>query len=97
MKYLKIDKGEGLFLKNKDENDYRPISEMVSTDIYSILFHMGDDDNVEFDEDVKSINNNATQIAYESLLVRLKDFSERKDVIKKEIDDKYKPLEEKYL
>ncbi len=97
MKYLKIDNGEGLFLQDKEKREYKPLSEMIGTDICRILLLMGDDDDVSFDDNIHTINNDATRIVYDNLLNRFKDFSEKKDAIRSEIDCKYKPLEEKYL
>ena len=97
MKYLRIDSGEGEFLQDKDTQEYKQISEMVSNDILDLLIIMSEDDDIQFDEDISLIKNAVTKIVYENLLSRFKDFVERKDAIKSEIDAKYKPLEEKYL
>ena len=98
MKYLKIKEGDGLYLFKDDDNiEYKSVSEMVSSDIYNILLLMGDDNCIEMDEEVTLINNEATKIVYENLLNQFKEFVEEKDIIKKEIDDTFSPLEQKYL
>ena len=95
MKYLQIKNGEAFFL-NK-EKELVSITEMVSEDIRLLLIMIGSDQSPSFDEDITSVANNAERIIYENLLEKLKDFCDRKDEIKAEIDAKYKPLEEKYL
>jgi len=97
MKYLKIENGDGLFLKDIEKKEYFPISEMISSDIYNILLSMGTDEDITFDEGIDDIKNDATKITYDNLLKKFKDFVEKKDEIKNEIDERYKPLEEKYL
>lgn len=73
------------------------VSVDASEDIRLLLIMIGSDQSPSFDEDITSVANNAERIIYENLLEKLKDFCDRKDEIKAEIDAKYKPLEEKYL
>ena len=80
MKYLQIKNGEAFFL-NK-EMELVSITEMVSEDIRLLLIMIGSDQSPSFDEDIASVANNAERIIYENLLEKLKDFCDRKDVIK---------------
>ena len=97
MKYLRINSGKAEFLKKKDKKEYSSITEMVNTDVYNLLLWIGDDNTPEFDDDLIQINHNAERVVYENLLNKFNDFVSKKDELKFEIDEKFKPLEEKYL
>lgn len=97
MKYLQINNGNAEFLKEKDKNKYSSITEMVNTDVYNLLLWIGEDGTPEFDDDLIQINHNAERVVYENLLKKFNDFVSKKDELKAEIDEKFKPLEEKYL
>ena len=100
MKILRI-KGRGEkvsaeYLKNSEKSEYAIISDVDKNDILNLLRYIYSSNNIEFDENVDSIKNEAEKIIYKELLKKFKDFNDNKDSLHNEIDSIYSEVEKKY-
>lgn len=96
MKLLKIDNNKGYYIKDAD---YKEIDSITKEDILSLLKHMYEEDEIEFDE----INEEQNQIAmpsqklvYEKLYEKFVELNEKKDDIISSVEAEFKSAVEKY-
>ena len=104
MKVLRIDGGKGQFLFNPldivgipTDSDYKNVDLVEKEDILSILALIVNED-IEMDEykPEEPLPNPVHDIIYKSLYTKFKNVCENKELIKKEIDDKFVLSENKY-
>lgn len=94
MKILKYDNNASyLYVDGK----YKKLLEISKEDILKSLEYIYENEDVELEEyDKEKIVNEAEKIVYENLYNKLNNFKEDKPILKNEIDNLFKDLEEKY-
>ena len=76
---------------------YKKLLEISKEDILKSLEYIYENEDVELEEyDKEKIVNEAEKIVYENLYNKLNNFKEDKPILKNEIDNLFKDLEEKY-
>lgn len=94
MKILKYENNVSYL--NVDGKD-KKILEISKEDILKSLEYIYENEDVELEEyDKEKIVNEAEKIVYENLYNKLNNFKEDKPILKNEIDNLFKDLEEKY-
>ena len=94
MKILKYENNVSYL--NVDGKD-KKILEISKEDILKSLEYIYENEDVEIEEyDKDKIVNEAERIIYENLYNKLNNFKEDKPILKNEIDNLFKDLEEKY-
>lgn len=94
MKILKYENNVSYL--NVDGKD-KKILEISKEDILKALEYIYDNEDAELEEyDKEKIVNEAEKIVYENLYNKLNNFKEDKSILKNEIDNLFKDLEEKY-
>lgn len=79
------------------DGKYKKILEISKEDILKSLEYIYENEDVELEEyDKEKIVNEAEKIVYENLYNKLNNFKEDKPILKNEIDNLFKDLEEKY-
>ena len=104
MKILKIDEKKGLFINpcvlgesGGINEKYKDIKTITKEDILSIIDFTIEND-IEMDEyDESLLLNPADRVIYENLYNHLLQLKDSRDDLIKQIDDKFKEAEEKYL
>lgn len=101
MKILKIDQNKGLIATNiQSESDfsYKTVEEATKEDILAIL-DFAIKGEISMDEVTKEneLLNPVQKTVYVNLYSQFKDFLSNKDKIIKEVNDKFRDAEEKYL
>lgn len=96
-KYMKILKYENnvsyLYVDGKNKK----ILEISKEDILKALEYIYENEDIELEEyNNEKIVNEAEKIVYENLYNKLNNFKENKPILKNEIDNLFKELEEKY-
>ncbi len=94
MKLLKYENNTSyLYVDGK----YKKLLEISKEDILKSLEYIYENEDVELEEyDKEKIVNEAEKIVYENLYNKLNNFKEDKPILKNEIDNLFKDLEEKY-
>ena len=94
MKILKYENNASyLYVDGK----YKKLLEISKEDILKSLEYIYENEDVELEEyDKERIVNEAEKIVYENLYNKLNNFKEDKPILKNEIDNLFKDLEEKY-
>ena len=94
MKILKYESNASyLYVDGK----YKKLLEISKEDILKSLEYIYENEDVELEEyDKEKIVNQAEKIVYENLYNKLNNFKEDKPILKNEIDNLFKDLEEKY-
>lgn len=94
MKILKYENNASyLYVDGK----YKKLLEISKEDILKSLEYIYENEDVEIEEyDKDKIVNEAERIIYENLYNKLNNFKEDKPILKNEIDNLFKDLEEKY-
>ena len=94
MKILKYESNTSyLYVDGK----YKKLLEISKEDILKSLEYIYENEDVELEEyDKEKIVNEAEKIVYENLYNKLNNFKEDKPILKNEIDNLFKDLEEKY-
>ena len=94
MKLLKYENNTSyLYVDGK----YKKLLEISKEDILKSLEYIYENEDVELEEyDKEKIVNEAEKIIYENLYNKLNNFKEDKPILKNEIDNLFKDLEEKY-
>ena len=94
MKILKYENNASyLYVDRK----YKKLLEISKEDILKSLEYIYENEDVELEEyDKEKIVNEAEKIVYENLYNKLNNFKEDKPILKNEIDNLFKDLEEKY-
>lgn len=94
MKILKYESNASyLYVDGK----YKKLLEISKEDILKSLEYIYENEDVELEEyDKEKIVNEAEKIVYENLYNKLNNFKEDKPILKNEIDNLFKDLEEKY-
>ena len=94
MKILKFeDNTSYLYVDGK----YKKILEISKNDILKALEYIYENDDIELEEyDKNKIVNEAEKIVYENLYNKLNNFEENKSILKNDIDNLFKDLEETY-
>lgn len=94
MKLLKYENNTSyLYVDGK----YKKLLEISKEDILKSLEYIYENEDVELEEyDKEKIVNEAEKIVYENLYNKLNNFKEEKPILKNEIDNLFKDLEEKY-
>lgn len=94
MKLLKYENNTSyLYVDGK----YKKLLEISKEDILKSLEYIYENEDVELEEYYKEkIVNEAEKIVYENLYNKLNNFKEDKPILKNEIDNLFKDLEEKY-
>ena len=94
MKLLKYENNTSyLYVDGK----YKKLLEISKEDILKSLEYIYENEDVEIEEyDKDKIVNEAERIIYENLYNKLNNFKEDKPILKNEIDNLFKDLEEKY-
>lgn len=79
------------------DGKYKKLLEISKEDILKSLEYIYENEDVELEEyDKEKIVNEAEKIVYENLYNKLNKFKEDKSILKNEIDNLFKDLEEKY-
>lgn len=79
------------------DGKYKKLLEISKEDILKALEYIYENEDVELEEyDKEKIVNEAEKIVYENLYNKLNNFKEDKPILKNEIDNLFKDLEEKY-
>lgn len=79
------------------DGKYKKLLEISKEDILKSLEYIYENEDVELEEyDKEKIVNEAEKIVYENLYNKLNNFKEDKPILKNEIDNLFKELEEKY-
>ena len=79
------------------DGKYKKLLEISKEDILKSLEYIYENEDVELEEyDKEKIVNEAEKIVYENLYNKLNNFKEDKPILKNEIDNLFKDLEEKY-
>ena len=79
------------------DGKYKKLLEISKEDILKALEYIYENEDVELEEYKKEkIVNEAEKIVYENLYNKLNNFKEDKPILKNEIDNLFKDLEEKY-
>lgn len=101
MKILKIDQNKGFIATNiKSECDfsYKTVEEATKEDILAILdFAIKGEINMDKVTKENELLNPVQKTVYESLYAQFEDFLSNKDKIIKDVNDKFRDAEEKYL
>ena len=94
MKLLKYENNTSyLYVDGK----YKKLLEISKEDILKSLEYIYENEDVQLEEyDKEKIVNEAEKIVYENLYNKLNNFKEDKPILKNEIDNLFKDLEEKY-
>ena len=94
MKLLKYENNTSyLYVDGK----YKKLLEISKEDILKSLEYIYENEDVELEEyDKEKIVNEAEKIVYENLYNKLNNFKEDKPILKNEIDNLFRDLEEKY-
>ena len=94
MKLLKYENNTShLYVDGK----YKKLLKISKEDILKSLEYIYENEDVELEEyDKEKIVNEAEKIVYENLYNKLNNFKEDKPILKNEIDNLFKDLEEKY-
>ena len=94
MKLLKYENNTSyLYVDGK----YKKLLEISKEDILKSLEYIYEKDDIELEEyDKEKIVNEAEKIVYENLYNKLNKFKEDKPILKNEIDNLFRNLEEKY-
>lgn len=94
MKILKYESNASyLYVDGK----YKKLLEISKEDILKSLEYIYENEDVEIEEyDKEKIVNEAEKIVYENLYNKLNKFKEDKPILKNEIDNLFRNLEEKY-
>lgn len=97
MKYLKIEKSKGCFLKN-DNKTYETLDKIKKEDILYLLDCIIDNKiNFEMDEYIKeNISNEAHAIIYEKLFKKFSELLEQREQFADESSSLYKEAFQKY-
>lgn len=97
MKYLKIEKDKGFYLKDKNQPEtWTEIDQIGKEDLLRLLDY-ATNENFELDSyDEKLIANKAHQIIYKHLSEKFKSFLLNKDRFRDEANNLYKEAIEKY-
>lgn len=79
------------------DGKYKKLLEISKEDILKALEYIYENEDVELEEyNKEKIVNEAEKIVYENLYNKLNNFKEDKPILKNEIDNLFKDLEEKY-
>ena len=79
------------------DGKYKKLLEISKEDILKSLEYIYENEDVELEEyDKEKIVNEAEKIVYENLYNKLNNFKEDKPILKNEMDNLFKELEEKY-
>lgn len=79
------------------DGKYKKLLEISKEDILKSLEYIYENEDAELEEyDKEKIVNEAEKIVYENLYNKLNNFKEDKPILKSEIDNLFKDLEEKY-
>jgi DNA polymerase III delta prime subunit len=79
------------------DGKYKKLLEISKEDILKSLEYIYEKEDTELEEyDKEKIVNEAERIVYENLYNKLNNFKENKSILKNEIDNLFKDLEEKY-
>ena len=79
------------------DGKYKRLLEISKEDILKSLEYIYEKDDIELEEyDKEKIVNEAEKIVYENLYNKLNKFKEDKPILKNEIDNLFRNLEEKY-
>ena len=94
MKILKYENNTSyLYVDGK----YKKLLEISKEDILKSLEYIYENEDVELEEyDKEKIVNEAEKIVYENLYNKLNNFKDNKQILKNEINNLFKDLEEKY-
>lgn len=96
-KYMKILKFEDNTSYLYVDGKYKKILEISKDDILKALEYIYENDDIEIEEyDKNKIVNEAEKIVYENLYNKLNNFEENKSILKNDIDNLFKDLEETY-
>lgn len=96
-KFMKILKYEDNVSYLYVDGKYKKLLEISKEDILKSLEYIYENEDVELEEyDKEKIVNEAEKIVYENLYSKLNNFKEDKFILKDEIDNLFKDLEEKY-
>ena len=91
MKFLKIENDHGYYIL---ENNQYEIIDINKDNILKLLNIIFDSDDISLDEisDENQILNDAEKIIYANIYEYLNNFIEKKEIIKKEIDDEFSEI-----
>ena len=79
------------------DGKYKKLLEISKEDILKSLEYIYENEDVELEEyDKEKIVNEAERIIYENLYNKLNNFKDNKQILKNEINNLFKDLEEKY-
>lgn len=79
------------------DGKYKKLLEISKEDILKTLEYIYENEEIELEEyDKEKIVNEAEKIVYENLYNKFNNFKENKSILKNEIDNLFKDLEEKY-
>lgn len=79
------------------DGKYKKLLEISKEDILKSLEYIYENEDIELEEyEKEKIVNEAEKIVYENLYNKLNNFKEDKPILKNEIDNLFKDLEEKY-
>lgn len=96
-KFMKILKYEDNVSYLYVDGKYKKLLEISKEDILKSLEYIYENEDAELEEyDKEKIVNEAEKIVYENLYNKLNKFKEDKSILKNEIDNLFKDLEEKY-
>ena len=96
-KFMKILKYENNVSYLYVDGKYKKLLEISKEDILKTLEYIYENEEIELEEyDKEIIGNEAEKIVYENLYNKFNNFKENKSILKNEIDNLFKDLEEKY-
>ena len=96
-KFMKILKYENNVSYLYVDGKYKKLLEISKEDILKTLEYIYENEEIELEEyDKEKIVNEAEKIVYENLYNKFYNFKENKSILKNEIDNLFKDLEEKY-
>lgn len=96
-KFMKILKYENNVSYLYVDGKYKKLLEISKEDILKTLEYIYENEEIELEEyDKEIIVNEAEKIVYENLYNKFNNFKENKSILKNEIDNLFKDLEEKY-
>ena len=96
MKYLKIEKNKGYFIKDKNTPNWTEIDLIEKDDLLSLLDYAMEED-FEYDKyDNELLQNKAHNIIYKHIVEKFESFLQNKNGFKDEVDNLYKDAIEKY-
>lgn len=96
MELLKIENG---IAKYWNDNDYRDIKEIGSSDLLAILDEIYKNDDaiiVSAQANTEEIKDPAAKIIFDDILNKLNDFNEKRDELRNDIDSIFKDIETQY-